>query len=431
MSLTRSTLIVAASRVLVLFAGLAISIVAAHSLSAVEQGFFFTFLSLAAAQTLFELGITNLILHHLSHARAGILVAVNEQQRQAAIEIAKATSSYSTRYFRSAAFLFLVLVGIAGGAFFARSEHSAELSWRGPWLLMLVATSLGLFNLSSYSHLEGFGQLHVAYRVRIASTLLLITAFCVFAALFGGLASYPAALLLSNGYAFWTLRLARAEVDREHGLEGPPSSMRIDIGPEQRKMAISAVAGYITANSLTPYAFHFFGAEAAGQVGLTMSIFGAIATVAMARTTAEAPTYGPLIAEKAKSTLQDRIRLTLLYSGGLMLLLCSAAIAVRQIGLALFPQYAPRVLDTGGFVVLGLLFVANVIVSVTGTALRAFRTEMLMWPSLLGALAVLAGQLIFRLSPVHCIAVLATFNGLVFFPYAQHLLSAKIAEIKE
>lgn len=87
MSLTRSTLIVMASRVLVLFAGLAISIVATHSLSAVEQGFFFTFLSLAAAQTLFELGITNLILHHLSHARAGILGAVGEQQRRIAIEI--------------------------------------------------------------------------------------------------------------------------------------------------------------------------------------------------------------------------------------------------------------------------------------------------------------------------------------------------------
>lgn len=48
---------------LVLFAGLIVTIVAAHSLSSVEQGYLFTFISMAAAQTLFELGIISLVLH--------------------------------------------------------------------------------------------------------------------------------------------------------------------------------------------------------------------------------------------------------------------------------------------------------------------------------------------------------------------------------
>lgn len=52
MSLTRSTPRVMTNRVLVLFAGLIGTLVATHGQSTVEQRYFFTFPSLAAAQAL-------------------------------------------------------------------------------------------------------------------------------------------------------------------------------------------------------------------------------------------------------------------------------------------------------------------------------------------------------------------------------------------
>jgi hypothetical protein len=292
---------------------------------------------------------------------------------------------------------------------------------------MLAGSGLGLFNLTYYSHLEAFGRLGVSYRARMIATALLIVTFSVAAYSFGGLFSYPIALLVSNGFAFFMLRRACSEADQDHGLTRDRSHGPIDMGREQRKMAASAVAGYVTANSLTPYAFHFFGAEVAGQVGLTMSIFTAIAAVAMARTTAEAPTYGPLIAVGEWGTLKRRFRNTLVFSTGLALFLGLLALAVRHIGLDLFPRYENRVLDAAGFVVVGLLIVANVTLSVTSTVLRAFKTEQLMWPSLAAALIVLGAQMGLRLDPVRCLALLAAFNGLVFYPYAQRLLTVQIA----
>ncbi|HEX7690357.1 MAG TPA: hypothetical protein VF453_21805 [Burkholderiaceae bacterium] len=427
MSLAGSTLLVMASRILVMFAGLIVSAVAAHSLSSVEQGYFFTFMSLAAAQTLFELGITNLILHHLSHARAGILCARTAEGKRTAIALAMSTRDYSTRYFRRAAGLFIVFVGTGGAAFFGLSRSASGAHWQSPWMLMLAGTALSLFNLSFYSYLEAFGRLSVSYRVRMASTVILVVAFSVAAALGGGLLSYPLALLVANGCAFAVLRRSCMEVDHEHGLTGAFDRQSIGIGREQRKMAASAVAGYVTANSLTPYAFHFFGPEIAGRFGLTMSIFTAIAAVAMARTTAEAPTYGPLIAAGEWATLMARFRQTLFFSAGLALLLGILAIAGRRVGLEFAPRYANRVLDTTGFVIVGLLIVANVTLSVTSTVLRAFKIERLMWPSLTAALVVLAAQLALRLDPAHCLALLAAFNGFVFFPYARHLLTTQIA----
>lgn len=52
MSLTRSTLSVMTSRVFLLSAGLIVALMAAHSRSPVERDYFFTFIILAAAQTL-------------------------------------------------------------------------------------------------------------------------------------------------------------------------------------------------------------------------------------------------------------------------------------------------------------------------------------------------------------------------------------------
>ena len=209
---------------------------------------------------------------------------------------------------------------------------------------MVAGTALSLFILNYYSYLEAFGRLSTSYRVRMTSTFILILTFTLAASLGGKLLSYPLALLTANITALVVLRRACAEVDREHGFSDRLHARPIDIGREQRKMAASSIAGYVTANSLTPYAFHFFGAEVAGQVGLTLSLFSAIAAVAMARTTAEAPSYGPLIAAREWSTLMSRFRYTLVFSAGLALLLGALAIAARLVGIALLPSYSNRVL---------------------------------------------------------------------------------------
>jgi hypothetical protein len=410
-----------------MFAGFFVSVVAVQNLSSVEQGYFFTFLSIAASQALFELGATNLILHHLSHAQAGLRFAKDGVQKREAQDLVESTRAYSLRYFGLAATLFTVVIGISGTLFFALSHSNQSVNWQLPWALMVAGTALSLFNLNYYSYLEAFGRLSVSYRVRIASTILLIVAFSVTAFSVGGMLCYPLALLISNGFALVVLRRANIQVNQEFDLGSKYTVQHVDIGREQRKMAASAVAGYVTSNTLTPYAFHFFGAQTAGQVGLTMSIFTAIAAIAMARTTAEAPTYGPLIASGALTELMHRFRKTQIFSIRLTIALGLVVIAARQIFLALAPKYDDRFMHASGFVVMGLLIVSNVTLSVTSTVLRAFKTEQLMWPSLVAAALVMIAQLVMRLEPVQCLTLLAAFNGLVFYPFAQRRLSAQIS----
>lgn len=428
MSLRRSTLLVMVSRLFTLSAGLVVSLVAARSLTAVEQGFFFTFISLAAAQTLFELGISSLILHHLAHAYAHIREGCTEVSVKNGKMEAQLTRAYSIRYFQRAALLFLLVAGCAGGAFFSISNNSAasEVAWQFPWALMCAAAALGLWNINAYSYLEAFGQLDLSYRTRITATGVLLVLFPISAWFSWGLLSYPAALLVANGYAFVRLRTASQTLNARYGLETGKVQMPLSMGMQQRKMAVSAVAGYITANSFTPYAFHFFGAEQAGQFGLTMSLFSAIAVLAMARTTAEAPSYGTLIALGHFSQLKVRFYKTLGFSVALAALLCVLAIFARMLLGYAVPPFLARLMDSDGFLVIGLMVIANVALSVTGTALRAFRVEDLMWPSIAAGIVVIFVQLVLHLAPVYCVGILAAFNGLIFYPYAQRLLLRRI-----
>lgn len=426
MALGKSVLIVMASRMLVLFAGLIVSIVAAHRLSSVEQGYFFTFLSLAAAQQLFELGITSLFLHYLSHARSEIVQATDHGKKRIALDIAESARKYTSQYYGRASVLFMIFIGIGGALFFASSGSPQVVYWQMPWALTVAGTALSLFNLSYYLYLEAFGHFDLSYRVRINSTVIVIFVFSAAAYTFGGLLSYPLALIAGNCYALIILRRACAAVNIEFGLMGKYIQRNINIGLEQRKMAVSAVAGYVTANSLTIYSFHFFGAETAGQIGLTMSIFAAIATLAMARTTAEAPSYGPMIASGELKALKRRYFHTLVFCISLALFFSLCTIAARQVGLALFPEYTNRVLDLFGFIVVSLLIVANVSLSVTSTVLRAFKTEQLMWPSIGAAALVLIAQMALKLHPVHCLGLLALFNALIFYPFAQIRLNSQL-----
>lgn len=118
MSLSHLTALVIISRILTLAAGVIVSTFSVFSLTKVEQGYFFTFISLSAAQAVFELGITSLILHHFAHAFAGLNESLDGDELKQAKGVVNAVRTYSTRYFRIAALLFIGFIGVGGYVFF-------------------------------------------------------------------------------------------------------------------------------------------------------------------------------------------------------------------------------------------------------------------------------------------------------------------------
>lgn len=415
------------NRLTVMASGLGIALLAPTILQPIEQGYFFTFMSLAALQGLFELGITSLLIQHFAHLKGELLH--NKEQSSAELTLrASGVYTFAETYFKKAGLLFLVLVGCGGTAFFAYSQQDVGIKvWLAPWLILIIATALSLYNLSNFCAVEGFGSLRKSYRIRTESVILLFLIFFAGMLLSGGLYAHPIALLISQIYCAFKLRHELRALNVRRSAAFHPESVGLHgIQATQRKFAVSAVAGFFTANSITPYAFHFFGPVVAGQVGLTVSMFVAAASLAMAFSTADAPVYGQLLSQGRTNDVFFAWRKNITYSLFAAGVMCIMLIAVNLVLNAFLPTYAAKVLGLSAFLYLTVMIVANTSLTTVSTVLRAFKTEVLMWPSVIAALVSLILQFFVEATPPHYFLGMALYNGLIFLPYAFYLMLQRL-----
>lgn len=414
------------NRLTVMASGLGIALLAPLTLAPAEQGYFFTFLSLASLQGLFELGITALLIQHFAHLKgngpglAGANTDVLPQVHRIYV--------FAETYFKRAGLLFTGLVGGGGAVFFVYSQGiESSAIWLGPWVILVFATAISLFNLSGFCAVEGFGSLQRSYRIRTQGIWLLLCVFATGMLLAGSLYVHPVAFLVCQGY--YALKLSR---ERKligicaRGADEPALAEPQGLRENQKKFAVSAVAGFFTASSITPYAFHFFGPVVAGQVGLTASMFMAAASLAMAFSTADAPIYGQLISQGRAAHVFKAWRRNVSYSLVSAFLLSGILIAINVVINAMFPVYAVKVLGFSAFLFLGIMVVANTTLSTVSTVLRAFKTEVLMWPSVIAALISLVLQFGMRVDPAYYFLGMAIYNGMIFLPYAFYLMMRQL-----
>jgi len=428
LSLTSGASIVVLNRLAVMGAGFGISIIAPAFLSAVEQGYFFTFLSLAALQGLFELGISALIIQHFAHIKGGIAPGTAAADDSFSARVT-AVRKFSEAYFRKASYWFIGLVGTGGAAFFIYSQGTANLDlWLLPWSVLVLATSLTMLNITRFSMLEGFGMVREAYLIRTHATLILFGVFVAVLLTIGGLYAYPVALLLSQLYA----RQATARqlgslvaINKDAVSEGALNFA--EVKKTQRRFAVSAIAGYFTANSITPYSFHVFGPEIAGQVGLTTSMFFAAASLAMAFSTATAPLYGQWIAQNRYREVLTAWRRNVQYSILSALAMVGGLLIAVMLVTKFWPVYALKFLGVEAFIALALLVLANTTLTTVSTVLRSFKVEDLMWPSLLAAVISLALQGLARATPEQYFFGMALYNGAFFLPFAFVLMRNRLS----
>ena len=415
------------SRLGVMAVGLGVALLAPAMLTAVEQGYFFTFLSLAALQGIFELGINTLMIQHFAHIK-GQLCATGATLPEVLLRTAGQIKEFSQRYFRRAAVLFVLLVGTGGALFFLNAQGLASLpQWGGPWVVLLLGVALSLLNVTRFAIAEGFGLIKECYLIRFHVVLVMFACFCAALFLFDGLYAHPLALLVSQLYG---RRRVAAVLERLPSFAVDAHTTGTfdfaDLKKTQRKFAVSAIAGFFTANSITPYVFHFFGPVVAGQVGLTVSVFYAAASLAMAFSTADAPRYGQWISQGKNvavySAWKRNVVFSLAAAGSMSLMLLGANYLLEQ----LWPQYSHRVMNLQAFAFLSLLIVVNTSVTTVSTVLRSFRTEDLMWPSLWGAVVSFVLQFGVHLPPSQYFLGMAAYNGLLFLPFAYVLMRQKI-----
>ena len=71
----------------------------------------------------------------------------------------------------------------------------------------------------------------------------------------------------------------------------------------QWRLALGGIVGYFMYSLFTPIVFHYHGPVAAGKMGMTWQIVGALGPLAMAWIDTKTPIWGMLIAKNRYSEL--------------------------------------------------------------------------------------------------------------------------------
>jgi len=290
------------TKVFNLFAALITGILIAGIFTAKIQGYYYTFQSLLALQTLTELGLCIVIVQFAAHEWSNLSLNDSGDIIGDSVALSKLASltRFAIKWYGIAAALVFVSLGIGGYYFFSKSPDPS-ISWELPWFVLCLLTSITILTLPISSVLEGCNQVSNLYtftffqmllvKITLWSAILLHTNLWVLS--FTNLASLICfGFFIFKRYRnFFQTLIFRFPVKEK-------LSWFYEIWPMQWKMGLSCICGYFLHYFFIPVLFRYHGAVVAGQMGLTWSAVGLIPSIANAWIAPKIPQYGMLIAQK-------------------------------------------------------------------------------------------------------------------------------------
>lgn len=261
-----------------------------HYLSLELQGWYYSFLSLAAFFTLFDLGLSVVLVQMAAHF--SIKYAYSK------LDINTSNSSLFNELIRNSAKIYLILsvsfsfIMIPMGLIFfnGRSLEAPEIEWIGPWIALVLSTSLNILILPFFSILEGTGLIREVFSIRFLQNFL-GSMLCWFLLMLGaGLWSASVLRLIPAIVGLAWLSNHYGAFIRECFKEATNNlQWKKDIWPLQWRVGLSWISGYLLTQIYTPILFYMHGAKVAGQMGLTLAIVSTLGLITQSWLTQKIP----------------------------------------------------------------------------------------------------------------------------------------------
>lgn len=302
-------------------AGTVTNLLIAFAFSADLQGFYYTFASLLAMQTIAELGLHWIIVHAASHEWAHLTAAPDGHisgDEQALSRLAN-LSAAARKWFVAVASIFTVVVLVVGTVFF--SQRPAVVPWFAPWFCSCLLCGLSLAISPSIAVLEGCNQMAIVNWYRLIQ--FVVGSLCVWAFMLMGFGLWVVAvgfavrlgsevqLVYGRFNGFWrSLRKSRGD---------DTVNWRTEIWPLQWRAATQAPAHYLAFQMFTPLMFHYHGPVVAGTMGMTWTVLNVIQQGALVWVQSRAPQFGMLIAQRNPRELKRLFMRVALISAGVLM----------------------------------------------------------------------------------------------------------------
>ena len=256
-------------------AGFLTVIIVARYLNGTEQGWYYTFLSVAALYSIFEMGLSAVLVQISAHLFIDLRwVAKGGVEGEGAAEFVSFVSQALISFF-CMALIFFAAALIFGIVYFSSREIGDEsYQWIYPWVFLVAFTSLNMVTLAFFSIIEGTGLVREVYWIRFIQGLLSAMGCWACLILGAGLWASVMTPAISAIYATMWLILKRPQfINLFFYVETARKFLWRDrVWPMQWRVGLSWVGNYLMSQLATPIVFYYQGPIPAGKIGLSITI---------------------------------------------------------------------------------------------------------------------------------------------------------------
>lgn len=376
------------------FAGFLTVVVVAHYLSLTEQGWYYTFLSVAALYSIFEMGLSAVLVQISAHLFTQIRWSGDGLVEGRGAKEFASFASQAFRSFNRMATVFFVVMLVFGSLYFY-SKSTVDYGWLFPWLFLVGFTAVNMWLLVFFSIIEGSGKVKEVYWIRFLQGFFGAIGCWLCLCLGLGLWASVAAPLISAALAIvWlTLKFPKIQENFREKNNSNDFLWREKVWPIQWRVALGWVGNYLMSQLSTPVVFYYHGAASAGQIGLSLTIAHMVGVFSQSWFTQSVPEMTRIVVEKDWSKLSSLFNRNLF--GYSITFFIVSAVVLLIVHFLQGTVYESRILNELDF---SLLFVFVFFYQLNlgfALQLRSFNKEPLAWIAVLGGMTIFLGTLLF------------------------------------
>jgi hypothetical protein len=295
---------------LVLTGPLTIVVLAIH-FTPYAQGYFFTFMSLAAARTVAELGLGQVIIVKLAQLSSPTMNPADTVPPRVAGLI-----RFAAKWFAGAGFVVGVLLCLVGTLLIGSGDGLPKSEWLPPWVALSWLVGLDVALSGLLFPLEGAGQVKSVYFCRMVRSFVNSLVLWLFILL--GLQLWSISIALACSLVWTTYFILSRGKQVVAALRPGAAVARIDwlseVFPAQWRLALSSLAEYVSFYTVIPLMYVMHGAVIAGQLGVTWQLAAAISSIAGAIVATRFPEFSRLAGARSIRELDGLLLSTTLIS---------------------------------------------------------------------------------------------------------------------
>ena len=372
-----------------LLSGLLLVFVSSNVFSAVEQGVMYTFLSLAAAQFFFDLGVGVVLANIAGRNASGN--AEDSDYTSEELKYLNSITTFALKWSFVAGTILIAILGVIGWVLFADDQQvgaNLQTIWLAYVVLVACSMSFHLF-LRLFEGLGFVVEAAIARSVQSAANIAVIYLLAIYGM---GIISMVVALLIALIaaciYFLASSSKIRSACRPSLAVKGI-INWRKDVYPFQSKVAVSWLAGYVIFQSQVPILYSLAGPIQAGQLGIAVQIFQSLNTSANIFLTYNIKDWTRLSVNDDMQALNKSFMRTLALTLGITIVGCIAIVGgifiIRHLGW----QMAVRFPDLSLLILFAIAACFNQIFFCLGYYFRAQGREPLWWVSVIAAIAIL------------------------------------------